>query len=156
MTLSLFLIAGEPSGDRLGAALMAGLKTLNPDVIFHGIGGPLMQAEGLESLFPMEELSVMGLAEVLPKLRHLFARKRQAAEAVVALNPDALVTIDSPDFCLRVAGQVRETAPHIRTMHYVAPWSGHGARAARPRWRVPSTTSWHCCPSSRPTWRPRA
>ena len=133
MTLSLFLIAGEPSGDRLGAALMAGVKTLNPDVIFHGIGGPLMKAEGLESIFPMEELSVMGLAEVLPKLRHLFARKRQAAEAVVALNPDALVTIDSPDFCLRVARQVRETAPHIRTMHYVAPsvWAWRPGRATR-------------------------
>ena len=113
MTLSLFLIAGESSGDRLGAALMAGVKQLHPDVIFHGIGGPLMQAEGLDSLFPMEELAVMGIAEVLPRLRHLFALKRQAAEAVVALAPDALITIDSPDFCLRVAKQVRETAPHI-------------------------------------------
>ena len=133
MTLSLFLIAGEPSGDRLGAALMAGVKELNPDVIFHGVGGPLMQAEGLDSLFPMEELAVMGIAEVLPKLRHLFALKRQAAEAVVALNPDALITIDSPDFCLRVTRQVRETAPHIRTMHYVAPsvWAWRAGRAAK-------------------------
>lgn len=133
MTLSLFLIAGEPSGDRLGAALMAGIRQLAPDVIFHGVGGPLMQAEGLDSLFAMEELSVMGIAEVLPKLRHLFALKRQAAEAVVALNPDALITIDSPDFCLRVARQVREVAPHIRTMHYVAPsvWAWRPGRAAK-------------------------
>lgn len=133
MTLSLFLIAGESSGDRLGAALMAGVKQLHPDVIFHGIGGPLMQAEGLDSLFPMEELAVMGIAEVLPRLRHLFALKRQAAEAVVALAPDALITIDSPDFCLRVAKQVRETAPHIRTMHYVAPsvWAWRPKRAGK-------------------------
>jgi lipid-A-disaccharide synthase len=59
--LTLYLIAGEPSGDRLGAALMAGLKALSPGVTFHGIGGPLMQAEGMVSLFPMEELSIMGL-----------------------------------------------------------------------------------------------
>ena len=64
--MKLYLIAGEPSGDRLGAALMAGLKTLVPQVAFHGIGGPLMQAEGLRSQFPMEELSVMGLLEVVP------------------------------------------------------------------------------------------
>ncbi len=76
--LKFFLIAGEPSGDRLGAALMAGLRALSPGVEFAGVGGPLMQAEGLQSLFPMEELSVMGIAEVLPKY---FALKRRIAEA---------------------------------------------------------------------------
>ncbi|MGC9420626.1 MAG: lipid-A-disaccharide synthase, partial [Rhodovulum sp.] len=72
--MKLFLIAGEPSGDALGAALMAGLKQLAPGVAFHGVGGPLMQAEGLDSLFPMEELSVMGIAEVLPRYRALMRR----------------------------------------------------------------------------------
>ena len=93
-TMKVFLIAGEPSGDKLGAALMAGLKTVVPHVEFHGIGGPLMQAEGLDSLFPMEELSVMGLIEVLPRLRSLFKRRDEAAQAVLDLNPDALITID--------------------------------------------------------------
>ena len=65
--VKLFLVAGEPSGDRLGAALMAGLKTLAPGVRFDGIAGPMMQAEGMTSLFPMDELSVMGIAEILPK-----------------------------------------------------------------------------------------
>ena len=82
--MKLFLIAGEPSGDRLGAALMVGLKRLTV-VEFVGVGGPLMQAEGIESLFPMEELSVMGIAEILPKYLHLKRRMRDAADAVLAM-----------------------------------------------------------------------
>lgn len=130
--LKLFLIAGEPSGDRLGAALMAGLKTLAP-VEFAGVGGPLMQAEGMESLFPMEELSVMGIAEVLPKYFPLKRRIRQAAEAVLASGAEALITIDSPDFCLRVAALVKVARPDFRTIHYVAPsvWAWRPGRAAK-------------------------
>jgi len=133
MALRVFLIAGEPSGDRLGAALMAGLKTLAGEVEFHGVGGPLMAAEGLQSLFPMERLSVFGLAEVLPKLRELFALKDKAAQAVLDLRPDALITIDSPDFCLRVAKAVKASAPDLRTIHYVAPsvWAWRPKRAAK-------------------------
>ena len=133
MTLRLFLIAGEASGDRLGAALMAGLKTLAGDVEFHGVGGPLMAAEGLQSLFAMERLSVFGLAEVLPKLRELFALKDRAAQAVLDMRPDALITIDSPDFCLRVAKQVKARAPGLCTIHYVAPsvWAWRPKRAAK-------------------------
>ena len=131
--MKLSLIAGEPSGDRLGAALMAGLRALVPDLTFHGVGGPLMQAEGLASLFPMDELSVMGLAEVLPKYAHLKRRVAQAAADVLAQAPDALITIDSPDFCLRVAGIVRAANPAIRTIHYVAPsvWAWRPGRAAK-------------------------
>ncbi len=133
MTLTVFLISGEPSGDRLGAALMVGLKSLCPDISFHGVGGPLMMAQGMDSLFPMEELSVMGLAEVLPKLRHLFALKRKAAVAAAELQPDVFITIDSPDFSLRAARQLRETAPNIPTIHYVAPtvWAWRPKRAIK-------------------------
>ncbi|MDT8855393.1 lipid-A-disaccharide synthase [Paracoccaceae bacterium Fryx2] len=128
-----FLIAGEPSGDRLGAALMAGLKTLSPGCTFDGIGGPLMQAEGLTSLFPMEELSVMGIAEILPKYRALKRRIAQAAAAALAAAPAALITIDSPDFCLRVAARVKAARPALRTIHYVAPsvWAWRPGRAAK-------------------------
>jgi lipid-A-disaccharide synthase len=131
--MKLFLIAGEPSGDRLGAALMAGLKALSPGVAFAGIGGPLMQAEGLESLFPMDELSVMGIAEVLPKYFHLKRRIGEAAAAALAADPAAVITIDSPDFCLRVAGIVKAARPGLRTIHYVAPsvWAWRPGRAAK-------------------------
>lgn len=131
--MKLFLIAGEASGDALGAALMAGMNALVPGVEFHGIGGPGMAAEGLTSLFPMEELSVMGLVEVVPKYLHLKRRIGETAAAVARLKPDALITIDSPDFCLRVAGLVRAADPAQRTIHYVAPtvWAWRPGRAAK-------------------------
>ena len=83
MSLRVFILAGEPSGDRLGGALMAGLKQLAPGVSFDGIGGALMAEQGLVSRFAMDELSVMGLAEVLPKYRHLKRRIRETADAVL-------------------------------------------------------------------------
>lgn len=130
--MKVFVIAGEASGDKLGAALMAGLKTLRPDVTFDGVGGPLMQAQGLESRFAMEELSVMGLAEILPKYRALKARIRQMADAILTTKPDVLITIDSPDFCLRVARLVK-AASDIRTVQYVAPtvWAWRPKRAEK-------------------------
>ncbi|WP_106744297.1 lipid-A-disaccharide synthase [Yoonia maritima] len=130
--MKVFVIAGEPSGDKLGGAMMAGLKTLRPDVTFDGVGGALMQAEGLVSRFPMDELSVMGLAEILPKYRALKARIREMADAIIATQPDVLITIDSPDFCLRVAKLVKAKSD-IRTVHYVAPtvWAWRAGRAAK-------------------------
>lgn len=132
MGLRVFVLAGEPSGDRLGAALMRGLKTLAPDVSFEGVGGTLMQAEGLRSQFPMEELSVMGIAEVLPKYFDLKRRIQETADAVVAMQPDVMITIDSPDFSLRVAKLVKD-ASDIRTVHYVAPsvWAWRPGRATK-------------------------
>ena len=128
-----FLIAGEPSGDALGAALMAGLRAIAPEASFDGVGGPLMAAEGLASRFPMDELSVMGLWEVLPKYRALKRRIAETAAAVATTRPTALITIDSPDFCLRVARAARAALPGLRTIHYVAPsvWAWRPGRAAR-------------------------
>ncbi len=130
----LFLIAGEPSGDQLGGALIAGLRQLaGPGLALDGVGGPAMAAQGFASRFPMEELSVMGLAEVLPRAPALLRRIRETADAVVAARPDALIGIDSPDFCLRVARRVRARLPELRVMHYVAPsvWAWRPGRAAK-------------------------
>ncbi len=129
--MKVFVIAGEASGDKLGAALMGGLQSLT-DVTFDGVGGPLMQAQGMVSRFPMDELSVMGLAEILPKYRHLKARVNQMAQAVLETRPDVLITIDSPDFGLRVAKLVK-AGSNIRTVHYVAPtvWAWRAGRAAK-------------------------
>ena len=130
--MKVFVIAGEPSGDRLGGALMAGLRTLMPEVAFRGVGGPEMRAQGIESQFPMEELSIMGVAEVLPKLRHLMRRRDEVVRAVLDWAPDVLITIDAPDFSLRVAKGVK-AASGIRTVHYVAPsvWAWRPGRAAK-------------------------
>lgn len=131
--MRVFVIAGEPSGDRLGGALMSGLHHLRPDgVTFEGVGGAEMQAQGLQSRFPMDELSVMGIAEVLPKYAHLKRRIAETAKAVIEAKPDVLITIDSPDFCLRVAKQVK-AASDIRTVHYVAPtvWAWRPGRAKK-------------------------
>ncbi len=130
--MRVFVIAGEPSGDNLGAALMAGLKELVPGVVFDGVGGPRMEAEGLRSRFAMDELSVMGIAEVLPRYAHLMRRIKETAAAVVETQPDVLVTIDSPDFVFRVARRVK-AASAVRIVHYVAPsvWAWRPGRARK-------------------------
>ena len=134
--MKIYLIAGEPSGDKLGAALMVGLRSLCPDVTFQGIGGPLMQAEGLHSLFDMADLSVMGLAEVVPRYAMLRRRLATAVADVSQAAPDALITIDSPDFCLRVSAGVKARMPAALRpafIHYVAPsvWAWRPKRAQR-------------------------
>lgn len=130
----IFLIAGEPSGDVLGARLMAALKqATGGQVRFAGVGGERMIAEGLDSLFPMEELTLFGLAELLPKLPNLIRRINQTAGAILAAKPDAVVTIDAPDFCFRVLKKVRRADRGIRLIHYVAPtvWAWRPGRAAK-------------------------
>ncbi|RDD62126.1 lipid-A-disaccharide synthase [Ferruginivarius sediminum] len=116
----IFLVAGEPSGDQLGARLMAALKTeTGGKVRFAGVGGERMAREGLQSLFPMEELAVMGLAEVVPHLRRILRRLREVVAAVRTSGADAVVTIDSPSFGLRVLKRLSGIRrPRI---HYVAP-----------------------------------
>ena len=130
--MKIFLLAGELSGDKLGGALLEGLHTLVPELQVRGVGGPLMQAQGLESMFPMDELSVMGIAEVLPKYLDLKKRLNETAEAILAWQPDVLLTIDSPDFSIRLAKLVKARSS-IQTIHYVAPsvWAWRPKRAEK-------------------------
>ncbi|WP_434287157.1 lipid-A-disaccharide synthase [Celeribacter sp. SCSIO 80788] len=134
--VKVFVVAGEASGDKLGAAAMAGLKSL-VDVEFRGVGGVRMAEEGLSSQFPMSELSLMGIAEILPKYFHLKRRIREVARAILEWQPDVVLTIDSPDFCLRVADLVKAESD-IRICHYVAPtvWAWRPERAAKMAKRV--------------------
>ena len=119
--LRIFLVAGEPSGDALGARLMAALREVaGPDhVVFSGVGGDAMTAQGLESLFPMNELAVMGLMEVLPHARRLLRRIRETAAAADAWRPDIIVTIDSPSFANRFVSRLQ--CRGVPKVHYVAP-----------------------------------
>ena len=115
-----FLIAGEPSGDLLGARLMAALRAeTGGRVRFAGVGGEAMTAEGLQSRFPIQDLAVMGFIEVLPHLFTILRRMRETVAAVKAARPDVVVTIDSPSFTLEVAGRLKGHG--IPLIHYVAP-----------------------------------
>ncbi|MBN8985258.1 MAG: lipid-A-disaccharide synthase [Rhizobiales bacterium] len=130
------LIATEESGDRLGAGLMRELRTrLGDSVRFEGVGGRAMAEAGLASRFPIEELSIVGLAAVAKQLRGILRRIRETADAVVAARPDALIIIDSPDFTHRVAKRVRARAPNIPIVDYVAPsvWAWRPGRARKMR-----------------------
>ena len=115
----IFIIAGEASGDVLGLRLMQALRAQCPDVRFSGIGGARMTEAGLTSLFPMQELALMGLAEILPKVLHLKKRLAQTIEAIHTQKPDILLTIDSPGFTLRVLKAIGNSGP--KRVHYVAP-----------------------------------
>ena len=126
------MIAGEPSGDVLGGRLMAALKARSGEPIqFEGIGGERMIAEGLDSRLDMRELSIMGFVEVIPRIPHMLRRIRETADAVRRLQPDVVVTIDSPDFTFRVARKLKGLG--IPMVHYVAPqvWAHRPGRAAK-------------------------
>ncbi len=128
-----YLIAGEESGDLLGGALMAALKQRAPAIDFTGIGGARMIAQGLQPLFPMEDLSVMGLVEVLSHLPRLIRRIDETVADIVARKPDMVIGIDAPDFCFRVEKRVRAADPSIKLVHYVAPsvWAWRKGRARK-------------------------
>lgn len=135
MSKHIYIIAGEASGDFLGSQLMSALQKKEPNTLFSGIGGECMEAQGLKSLFSMEELSLMGIVEILPNLKSLIGRINQTAADIIEKKPDIVLTIDSPDFSFRVHKKVRKAlgkdAPQL--VHYVAPtvWAWRPKRAKK-------------------------
>ncbi len=130
----IYIIAGEASGDLLGAHLMRSLKAKSKRPIsFYGIGGEKMEAEGLKSLFPYYELSMLGFIEILPYAFNLMARIQMTVDDILAKHPDIVVTIDVPGFCYRVVKKLRAEKAKMKFVHYVAPsvWAYKPQRAER-------------------------
>lgn len=137
-TKKIFIIAGEKSGDILGEKIIKSIKKKvgkKAKLEFIGIGGEGMQAQGLKSIFPMEELSVMGLAEVLPRLHKIVKRIKQTVKTIINLQPDLVLTIDAPDFCFRVMKEVKKLdhKSKIKKVHLIAPsvWAYRKGRAKK-------------------------
>jgi len=134
MSPHVFLVAGEESGDRLGAALISAIRSRTQGTAhFSCVGGAHMAAEGVPTLFPLGDLAIVGFSSIPVRLPKILRRIQEAADAVVAANPDVLVIIDSPEFTHRVARRVRERAPAIPIVDYVCPsvpaWPPGRARA---------------------------
>ncbi|MDR3497180.1 MAG: lipid-A-disaccharide synthase [Ancalomicrobiaceae bacterium] len=137
----IFIVAGEASGDVLGAGLMRAMRRQRPqpggslarDLAFAGVGGPDMRAEGLDSLFPLADIAVMGFGPVIARLPQLIERINRTATAAIALRPDVVVLIDSPDFTHRVAAKVRAALPETPIVVYVSPtvWFWRPGRAKK-------------------------
>lgn len=132
MSPHVFLVAGEESGDRLGAALISAIRNRTEGKAhFSCVGGAHMAAEGVPSLFPLGDLAIVGFSSIPGRLSKILRRIREAADAVIAAKPDVLVIIDSPEFTHRVARRVRERAPGIPIVDYVCPsvWAWRPGRA---------------------------
>ena len=132
----IYIVAGEASGDALGARLVGALRGRRPDLTFAGIGGERLAEQGMDSLFPMRELALMGLIEVLPNIRNLSRRMAQTVADITTHRPALIVTIDSPGFTLRLAERVKPLG--IPIVHYVAPqiWAWRPGRVKKVKERV--------------------
>lgn len=136
MKLKILMIASEPSGDKLGANLIDGLRNElsgKKELVLQGIGGPLMKRKGVTSFFDFDDLAVMGLIAIIPKVPKIIAMIDRLTKYALVWKPDLIITIDSPDFALRVSKKIKLKWPDAKTVHYVAPsvWAWRGYRAKK-------------------------
>ena len=132
--MKIYIIAGEDSGDKLGSAIIDGLNNiLDTPPIYVGIGGNGMKSRGLESIFPMSDLSVMGFIEIFLQYKNLKERINQTIISILDEKPDIVLTIDAPEFCFRVAKKIKSLNSDIPIVHYVAPsvWAWRSKRAKK-------------------------
>ena len=117
----IFIITGEPSGDKLAFKVISKLKQFNPDVEYSCVGGQYLNSLGIDSIFDLKEITYMGFRSVFFNIFKIRNRINKTVEEIIKFNPDILFSVDSPDFTLRVAEKVKKINKNIRTIHYVAP-----------------------------------
>ena len=117
----IFIVTGEPSGDRLATTVISKLLKINPDIEFSCVGGTHLSSLGIKSIFDLKEITYLGFTSVLFNILKIRNRINKTVEEIIRFNPDILFTVDSPDFTLRVAERVKKINNNIKTIHYVAP-----------------------------------
>jgi lipid-A-disaccharide synthase len=117
----IFILTGEPSGDKLASKVIAKLKILNPNIEYLSVGGENLKSLGVESIYNLKEITYLGFTKVLLNLFKINCKINKTVKAIIDFNPNVLFTVDSPDFTLRVADRVKKKNSNIKTVHYVAP-----------------------------------
>ena len=117
----IFVLTGEPSGDKLASKVIAKLKILNPNIEYLSVGGESLKSLGIQSIYDLTEITYLGFTKVLLNIFQINNKINKTVEAILEFKPDILFTVDSPDFTLRVAERVKKKNSNIKTVHYVAP-----------------------------------
>ena len=117
----IFILTGEPSGDKLASIVISKLKQSNPDVEYSCVGGTHLNSLGIQSIFDLKEITYIGFTSVLLNIFKIKSKINKTVEEIIKFNPDILFSVDSPDFTLRVAARVKKINNNIKTIHYVAP-----------------------------------
>ena len=117
----IFILTGEPSGDKLASTVVTKLKNINPKIEFLSVGGTNIKKLGIESIFDLKDITYLGFTSVLFNIFKIRSKINKTVEEIIKFNPDILFSVDSPDFTLRVAKKVKKINNKIKTVHYVAP-----------------------------------
>ena len=117
----IFILTGEPSGDKLASTVISKLKSQNPDIEYSSVGGTHLKKLGIESIFNLNEITYLGFTSILLNIFKIRNKINQTVNEIIKFNPDILFSVDSPDFTMRVAERVKKINPNIKTIHYVAP-----------------------------------